>query len=161
MKSQLYNNCKIHTIESILPILNVLKYQHKKIVLTNGCFDILHLGHIKILNEAAAFGDFLIVALNTDASIKKLKGESRPIQEEQSRATIMANLSVVDAVILFDEETPLELIQALLPNVLVKGGDYTMAQIVGADSVIAAGGSVEIIPTLQGFSTTSIIQKSK
>jgi D-glycero-beta-D-manno-heptose 1-phosphate adenylyltransferase len=161
MKSQQYTNHKIHSIESLLPILNVLKYQDKKIVFTNGCFDILHLGHIKILNEAAAFGNFLIVALNTDASVKKLKGDSRPIQDEQSRATIMANLTMVDAVILFDDETPLKLIQALLPNVLVKGGDYTIDQIVGAQEVIATGGTVEIIPILKGFSTTSTIEKKK
>ncbi len=159
MKSQAFTNKKIHTIESILPIINVLKYHNKKIVFTNGCFDLIHLGHIKILQEAAAFGDYLIVGLNTDSSVKKLKGDSRPINEEQSRATILANLIMVDAVILFNEETPIHLIKTLLPNVLVKGGDYTINQIVGSAEVIANGGTVEIIPTLEGFSTTSIIDK--
>jgi D-glycero-beta-D-manno-heptose 1-phosphate adenylyltransferase len=129
------------------------------VVFTNGCFDILHAGHIQSLNQAAALGDYLVVAVNTDASVKKLKGAERPVNDEQSRMLLLASLLVVDAVILFDEDTPLQLITALMPDVLVKGGDYAIEQVVGAKEVLAAGGKVEIIPLLAGFSTTGIIEK--
>jgi D-glycero-beta-D-manno-heptose 1-phosphate adenylyltransferase len=161
MYSQKYSENKLHTLESIAPIISRLKYQGKKIVFTNGCFDIVHAGHLQSLNQAASFGDYLIVGINTDASVKRLKGPERPINDEHSRAIVLANLMMVDAVLLFEEDTPIQSITSLLPDVLVKGGDYTIDQIVGAKEVIANGGTVEIIPTLQGFSTTGIIEKMK
>jgi D-glycero-beta-D-manno-heptose 1-phosphate adenylyltransferase len=161
MNTLQYSNAKLHTLETITSIINRLKYQGKKVVFTNGCFDILHAGHLQSLNQAASFGDYLVVGINTDASVKRLKGEERPINDEQSRAVVLANLMMVDAVILFEEDTPLHLITSILPNILVKGGDYTLEQIVGAKEVIANGGTVEIIPTLQGFSSTGIIEKMK
>jgi D-glycero-beta-D-manno-heptose 1-phosphate adenylyltransferase len=161
MKSQNYSHNKLQTIEGIVKIVALEKFKGKKIVFTNGCFDILHPGHITILNQSAQLGDFLIVGLNTDASVKRLKGPQRPINNENSRALILENLMMVDAVILFDEDTPLNLINTIMPDVLVKGGDYTIEQIVGAKEVMAHGGTVEIIPTLQGHSTTAIIEKMK
>jgi D-beta-D-heptose 7-phosphate kinase/D-beta-D-heptose 1-phosphate adenosyltransferase len=137
------------------------RLQDKKIVFTNGVFDILHEGHIASLSEAASYGHVLIVAVNSDASVKRLKGESRPINNENSRALLLASLLMTDAIILFEEDTPLNLITPLLPDVLVKGGDYTMEQIVGAKEVMANGGEVKIVPILEGFSTTGIIQKMK
>jgi D-beta-D-heptose 7-phosphate kinase/D-beta-D-heptose 1-phosphate adenosyltransferase len=152
---------KISSLTAFQTKLAQLKFFGKKIVFTNGCFDILHPGHLQVLHQAAIYGDYLIVGLNSDASVKRLKGATRPINDEKSRALIIANLIMVDAVILFEEDTPLELIKALMPNVLVKGGDYTVNQIVGANEVLLNGGKVEIIPTLNGFSTTSIIEKIK
>jgi D-glycero-beta-D-manno-heptose 1-phosphate adenylyltransferase len=131
----------------------------KTVAFTNGCFDILHQGHIASLSDAAREADFLIVGLNSDASTCRLKGESRPINNQHARATVMASLLMVDAVILFEEDTPLELINAIRPDVLVKGGDYTLEQIVGAKEVIEAGGRVVINPIVPGFSTTGIIEK--
>jgi rfaE bifunctional protein nucleotidyltransferase chain/domain len=131
----------------------------KTIAFTNGVFDILHQGHIKVLSNAASFADILIVGLNSDSSVKKLKGESRPVNAEQSRALILASLIMVDAVVVFNEETPLELIQRIKPDVLIKGGDYTIETMVGAEVVIDNGGSVEIIPIEEVFSTTAIIEK--
>jgi D-glycero-beta-D-manno-heptose 1-phosphate adenylyltransferase len=131
----------------------------KKIAFTNGCFDILHAGHIHSLMQAASFADMLIVGLNSDASTKRLKGDNRPINNEQNRALLLASLVMVDAVVLFDEDTPFELITSIMPDVLVKGGDYTVDTIVGAKEVIANGGTVEIIPLVEGLSTTSLIQK--
>lgn len=131
----------------------------KKIAFTNGCFDILHAGHIHSLMQAASFADVLIVGLNSDASTKRLKGDNRPINNEQNRALLLASLVMVDAVVLFDEDTPFELISLVMPDVLVKGGDYTVDTIVGAKEVIANGGSVEIIPLVEGLSTTSLLQK--
>jgi len=131
----------------------------KTIAFTNGCFDILHAGHIHSLSQAAAFADILIVGLNSDASAKKLKGENRPINKEQNRALLLASLVMVDAVVLFDEDTPYQLINAILPDVLIKGGDYTIETIVGAKEVIAKGGRVEIIELVEGLSTTSILKK--
>jgi D-beta-D-heptose 7-phosphate kinase/D-beta-D-heptose 1-phosphate adenosyltransferase len=135
------------------------KFGKIKIAFTNGCFDILHAGHIHSLSQAASFADVLIVGLNSDASTKKLKGENRPINNEQNRALILASLVMVDAVVLFDEDTPHELIKSILPDVLVKGGDYTIDTIVGAKEVMANGGRVEIIPLVEGLSTTSILKK--
>jgi D-beta-D-heptose 7-phosphate kinase/D-beta-D-heptose 1-phosphate adenosyltransferase len=132
------------------------KFFGKKIVFTNGCFDLLHAGHIHSLNQAAALGDKLIVGLNSDASVKRLKGERRPIQQEQNRALILASLCMVDAVVIFEEDTPLELIKNILPDVLVKGGDYTPESVVGAKEVMANGGKVEIIPLVPGLSTTNL-----
>jgi D-beta-D-heptose 7-phosphate kinase/D-beta-D-heptose 1-phosphate adenosyltransferase len=131
--------------------------QGKKIVFTNGCFDILHQGHLEILTKSAEFGDVLVVALNTDASVKRLKGDQRPVNNEGFRAWMMASLEIVDAVILFNEPTPLELIEAITPHILVKGGDYTIDQIVGAQHVLNHGGEIKIVPIVQGYSTSGII----
>jgi len=135
------------------------KFLGQKIAFTNGCFDILHKGHIASLSQAAKEADVLVVGLNSDASTKRLKGEGRPVNNEQARATIMASLVIVDAVILFDEDTPLELIKKVMPDVIVKGGDYTIDQIVGAKEVMAHGGRVVINPIVEGYSTTGILGK--
>ncbi len=129
----------------------------KSIVFTNGCFDILHKGHLEILERSAEFGDILVVALNTDASVRKLKGEHRPVNHEDFRVLMMASLEIVDAVILFDEETPAELIAEVIPDILVKGGDYAVDQIAGADHVLTQGGEVKIVPIVKGYSTSGII----
>jgi D-beta-D-heptose 7-phosphate kinase/D-beta-D-heptose 1-phosphate adenosyltransferase len=152
---------KIFTQKELLHQLKRWRLLNKKIVFTNGVFDILHEGHIASLSEAATYGDILIIGVNTDASVKRLKGISRPVNNEYSRLLILASLLITDAVILFDEDTPINLITAIMPHVLVKGGDYTIDQIVGAKEVIANGGEVKIVPILQGFSTTSIIKKMK
>jgi rfaE bifunctional protein nucleotidyltransferase chain/domain len=152
---------KIFSLSELKLQLNRWRLSNKKIVFTNGVFDILHEGHIASLSEAALYGHILIVGINSDASVKRLKGESRPVNNEGSRILLMASLVMVDAVILFEEDTPLDLITAILPDVLVKGGDYTIEQIVGATEVIANGGEVKIVPILEGFSTTSIIEKMK
>jgi D-glycero-beta-D-manno-heptose 1-phosphate adenylyltransferase len=131
----------------------------KTISFTNGCFDILHAGHIASLTQAANEADYLIVGLNADASVKGLKGEGRPVNDEASRALLLAALTIVDAVVLFSEPTPLELVKAIMPDVIVKGGDYKVEDIAGAKEVIAAGGKVVINPIVAGFSTTSIINK--
>lgn len=135
--------------------------QGQKIVFTNGCFDILHLGHVDYLEKAKQLGDKLILGLNTDASISRIKGPSRPLQDEMSRARIMASLLFIDAVVLFDDDTPLELIKALQPDILVKGDDYAVAQIVGHEVVTARGGEVKTVPLVKGYSTTSIVNKIK
>lgn len=131
----------------------------KTVVFTNGCFDILHAGHIASLTEAAQHGDILIVGLNADASLKGLKGPNRPINDENARALLLASLVIVDAVVLFSQPTPLELILKIRPDVLVKGGDYKVEDIAGAKEVIGWGGKVVINPLVEGFSTTSIINK--
>ena len=133
----------------------------KKIVFTNGCYDILHRGHLELLAKAADMGNILIVGVNTDASVRRLKGDDRPINHEQDRAFQLASLLCVDAVCLFDEDTPENLIKSIHPDVLVKGGDYTLEQIVGAREVMAAGGKVIINPVVEGFSTTGIIERMK
>jgi D-beta-D-heptose 7-phosphate kinase/D-beta-D-heptose 1-phosphate adenosyltransferase len=129
------------------------------IVFTNGCFDLLHVGHVTLLEECHKFGSKLVLGLNSDASVGRLKGPTRPVVGENERARVMSALAAVDAVVLFDEDTPIELIRAVKPDVLVKGGDYTLETVVGHEDVIAAGGRVEIVPTVEGFSTTSILQK--
>jgi D-beta-D-heptose 7-phosphate kinase / D-beta-D-heptose 1-phosphate adenosyltransferase len=131
----------------------------ERVVFTNGCFDILHRGHVAYLHEARALGDRLIVGLNTDASVRRLKGEGRPVVSEQDRAFVLAGLGCVDAVTLFDEDTPAELIAALLPDVLVKGGDYTPEAVVGRAAVEAAGGRLVLIPFVTGRSTTGILER--
>ncbi|MEJ7683388.1 MAG: D-glycero-beta-D-manno-heptose 1-phosphate adenylyltransferase [Segetibacter sp.] len=131
----------------------------KTISFTNGCFDILHAGHITSLSEAAKEGDILIAGVNTDASTKRLKGNERPVNDENSRALLLASLAIVDAVTLFEEDTPLELITAIMPDVIVKGGDYTMDEMIGAKEVIGNGGRVVINPIVKGYSTTGIIEK--
>jgi D-glycero-beta-D-manno-heptose 1-phosphate adenylyltransferase len=135
-----------------------LKKEGRKIVFTNGCFDILHRGHLQLLTEAAGLGDILGVGLNTDASVKKLKGPERPVNDEEFRCWMMASLQIVDAVTLFDEPTPKELLQVLQPDIIVKGGDYTVEQVVGGAEVIARGGEVKIIPIVRGYSTTALIE---
>ncbi len=152
---------KIFTLTSIILQLNRWRLLGKKIVFTNGVFDILHQGHIASLSEAASYGHILIVGVNADASVKRLKGETRPINGEQSRALLLASLVMIDAVLIFEEDTPLHLITNILPDVLVKGGDYTVEQIVGAKEVIANGGEVKIAPIVEGFSTTRIIEKMR
>ena len=152
---------KLFNLDQLMHQVKRWRLQSRKIVFTNGVFDILHEGHIASLSEAAAQGHVLIVGVNTDASVKRLKGESRPVNNENSRALILASLLMTDAVILFGDDTPLNLICTILPDVLVKGGDYTIEQIVGAKEVLANGGEVKIVPILEGFSTTSIIQKMK
>lgn len=150
---------KILSIDQISPLINVWKFLDKKIVFTNGCFDLLHLGHIDYLAKAAALGNKLIIGLNTDSSVSRIKGPSRPITDQNSRAALLASLFFVDAVVLFDESTPEELISTIMPDVLVKGADYTVDQIVGADIVLANGGEVKTIPFLDGYSTSSIERK--
>lgn len=150
---------KIYSSQTLLKQVFIWKMLGKKIVFTNGVFDILHNGHIASLSEAASHGDILIVAVNTDASVKKLKGPTRPINDESARALVLASLLQTDAVILFEEDTPLELITALMPDVLVKGGDYTVEQIAGAKEVIAAGGKVVIANIIEGISSSNIIKK--
>ncbi len=152
---------KIFTIDNIAKQLNRWRLLGKKIVFTNGVFDILHEGHISSLCDAASHGHILIVGVNADASVKRLKGDSRPVNAEQSRALLLASLLMTDAILIFEEDTPLQLITTILPDVLVKGGDYTLEQIVGAKEVIANGGEVKIVPILEGFSTTGIIEKMR
>ena len=135
------------------------KFIGKKIAFTNGCFDILHKGHIASLSAAAHEADLLIVGVNSDASTKRLKGPLRPINKEEARAELLAALFMVDAVVLFEEDTPAELISEIMPDVLVKGGDYTIDQIVGAQQVIDNGGRVVVNPIVEGYSTTGIIEK--
>lgn len=150
---------KIQTISSSKELIQDLKKLGHKIVFTNGCFDILHLGHITYLEQAKEKGDILIVGLNSDASVKRLKGAERPIKDELCRASILAALSSVDLVVVFEEDTPIDLICEVMPDVLVKGGDYKRADIVGADFVEKHGGLVEIIPFLEGHSSTDLINK--
>ena len=140
-------------------ICKELHAKNKKIVFTNGCFDILHAGHVTYLQSARELGDILIIGLNDDESVRRLKGSDRPLNNEQDRATVLSALRAVDYVVLFHEDTPYELIQTIIPNVLVKGGDYTYDTIVGADIVSRAGGEVVTIPLVPGKSTTNIINK--
>jgi D-glycero-beta-D-manno-heptose 1-phosphate adenylyltransferase len=152
---------KLFTLPELVMQIKRWRLLSKKIVFTNGVFDILHEGHIASLCEAASHGHVLIIGLNSDASVKRLKGEQRPVNSEKSRALLLAAMLMTDAVVAFEEDTPLNLITTILPDVLVKGGDYTMEQIVGAKEVIANGGQVIIAPILEGFSTTSIIERMK
>lgn len=135
--------------------------ENKKIVFTNGCFDLLHIGHVTYLEEARALGDVLIVGVNSDASVSKLKGPSRPLQNESDRSCILAALKAVDHTVIFSEETPLELIKEITPDVLVKGGDWKIDQIVGSDFVLKNGGEVKSLNFVAGRSTTALIEKSK
>lgn len=137
-----------------------LREQGKKVVFTNGCFDILHVGHVTYLQAAKLLGDVLIVGINSDDSVRRLKGPSRPINNEADRSTVVAAVRSVDYTVIFDEDTPLELITELRPNVITKGGDYTPDTIVGAEFVRKQGGDVVVIPLVAGKSTTSIVQKA-
>lgn len=150
---------KIVDLNSAKKLVNDWKSAGNKVVFTNGCFDIVHLGHIDYLEKARQKGDKLILGLNTDASVKKLKGEKRPLVDEYARSRMMASMQFVDAVILFDEETPLELINEIMPDILVKGNDYSIETIVGAKEVLKNGGKVETIDLIDGYSTTQIINK--
>ncbi len=151
------------TADKILKLESLInkrqEWKDQKVVFTNGCFDILHLGHVDYLEKSASKGDKLIVGLNTDASVSKLKGPTRPVNNEMARARILAALSFVDAVVFFSEDTPLSLIKRLKPDVLVKGNDYNISNIVGADVVMENGGKVETIDLVEGYSTTNIINK--
>jgi len=150
---------KIVALEELLELRGAYCRLGRKVVFTNGCFDILHRGHVTYLEEARRLGDCLVVGLNSDASVKRLKGPSRPMNDEDARARVLAALGCVDFVILFEEDTPQELIAALLPEVLAKGGDWPVAKIVGAPEVLAAGGRVLSIPLVADFSTTGLIEK--
>ena len=150
---------KIVTLPELQKKIAQWRLLSKTIGFTNGCFDILHAGHITALIEASNHTDCLVVGLNSNSSVNKLKGNGRPYNDEQARGLVLASLSMVDAVIVFEEDTPLELIKAVMPDVLIKGGDYKLEEIVGAQEVIAGGGKVVINPILPGFSTTSIINK--
>ncbi|HRI21656.1 MAG TPA: D-glycero-beta-D-manno-heptose 1-phosphate adenylyltransferase [Panacibacter sp.] len=150
---------KILTVNQLKHFVAAAGVTGKTIAFTNGCFDILHEGHIYSLSQAAKEADILIVGVNADAGVKKLKGENRPVNNQYSRSLLMASLLIVDAVVIFEEDTPLELIKLIQPHVLVKGGDYTIEQIAGAKEVIANGGKVIINPIIEGFSTTGIIEK--
>ena len=137
------------------------RQQSGRVVFTNGVFDLLHPGHVDILSAARALGDALVVGVNTDASVRRLKGPGRPVRNERDRAHVLGALEMVDAVVLFDEDTPLELIRALTPDVLVKGGDYTVETVVGAQDVIERGGEVVIIPLTPGHSTTGTVERMR
>jgi len=159
-KLQWINN-KIITPEILVHKVNGWKALGKKIIFTNGVFDILHHGHLDYLARAASLGNILVVGVNTDASVKRLKGDERPMHHENDRAFQLASLLFVDAVCLFGEDTPHNLIEMVKPDILVKGGDYTPDKIVGADFVIENGGQVAIIPFVDGYSTTSLIERIK
>ena len=148
------------SFNDINQLLTTYRRENFKLVFTNGCFDLLHKGHLDLLSNAAGFGDKLFVGLNSDKSVKKLKGDSRPIQNERTRAQKLLELKYVNHVIIFEDLTPQKLIHAMSPDVLVKGGDYKESEIVGAKNVISSGGVVKIVPLTPGFSTTSIIEKS-
>ena len=152
---------KIFNKESLKRELAIWRFKNKKIVFTNGCFDILHLGHIDYLSKAKDFGDVLVIGLNTDNSVSRIKDEHRPVTDENARAMILASLHFVDAIVLFDEDTPYNLIKQVQPDILVKGSDYKIGDIVGADIVKAKGGEIITIEFLDGYSTTSIINKLK
>lgn len=139
--------------------INAWRATGQRIVFTNGCFDILHYGHIHYLAEARNLGDRLVIGLNSDASVSALKGANRPIQDVESRAFVIAALGIVDLVVVFEESTPLKLIESIKPDVFVKGGDYTVDSIVGADFVLKRGGEVQVLPFVEGYSTTAIEEK--
>lgn len=148
------------SFNDINQLLTTYRRENFKLVFTNGCFDLLHKGHLDLLSNAAGFGDKLFIGLNSDKSVKKLKGDSRPKQNERTRAQKLLELKYVNHVIIFEDLTPQKLVHAISPDVLVKGGDYKKSEIVGARHVISSGGVVKIVPLTPGFSTTSIIEKS-
>nr|NQU91775.1 D-glycero-beta-D-manno-heptose 1-phosphate adenylyltransferase [Bacteroidota bacterium] len=158
-KLEIINSKIFKNREDMKSWLAYWKFHDQKVVFTNGCFDLIHRGHIDYLAKAAEHGDVLIIGLNTDSSVNKIKGENRPVQDEESRALILAALQFVNAVVLFDEETPKELIELAQPDVLVKGSDYNPEDIVGYDVVKAKNGEVVTISYLEGFSTSGIINK--
>jgi rfaE bifunctional protein nucleotidyltransferase chain/domain len=150
---------KIADLNRLRSLLALWRFQDKKIVFTNGCFDILHLGHVDYLSKAADLGDVLVLGLNTDASVSRIKGPSRPVLDQHARATLLASLHFVTLVVLFDEPTPYELIQIVQPDILVKGKDYKAEDVVGYDIVTAKGGRVETIDLVEGYSTSAIISR--
>jgi D-glycero-beta-D-manno-heptose 1-phosphate adenylyltransferase len=152
---------KIFSLPELIKLRKNWDDQQQKLVFTNGCFDIVHLGHIDYLEKARNLGNKLVVGINSDASVKRLKGETRPVVSEYARLRMMAAFEFVDAVVVFDENTPLELIEALQPDILVKGDDYTVQNIVGAEFVLARGGKVETISLVEGYSTSNMIEKIK
>ncbi len=152
---------KIYDRQSMIRRVAQWRALGRKVAFTNGVFDIIHQGHIFSLTKSAAEADHLVVGLNSDASVKRLKGNDRPVNDQDSRAMVLASLLMVDGVCIFEEDTPLELIQDLMPDVLIKGGDYTIEQVAGSKEVLAAGGRVVINPIMDGFSTTGIIHKIK
>jgi D-beta-D-heptose 7-phosphate kinase/D-beta-D-heptose 1-phosphate adenosyltransferase len=145
--------------EALLLQMNRWRFLQKKIVFTNGCFDILHAGHLDLLTKAAAMGEVLVVGINSDDSVRRLKGPERPVNDEAFRARMLASLLMVDGVTIFDEDTPGELIASILPDILVKGGDYKPEEVVGGEVVTGHGGRVEIIPLVEGYSTTDLIRR--
>ncbi len=155
------NHIKSHIITDteLTKQLAIWRFKSKKIVFTNGCFDVLHRGHIEYLAQAASLGDILVVGLNTDQSVKRLKGANRPVNPEDARAVTLAALSCVSIVVLFDEDTPLELIKKVKPNILVKGSDYKTEKIIGYNEVTQSGGTVITIDLIDGFSSSAIIKK--
>jgi rfaE bifunctional protein nucleotidyltransferase chain/domain len=150
---------KILDLASLKSKVTSWQSEGKKVVFTNGVFDLLHIGHITYMAKAAELGDKLIIGLNSDASVKRIKGESRPVNDQNNRTGLLAALFFVDAITVFEEDTPFNLITALMPNILVKGADYSIENIVGAKEVIANGGEVKTINFVEGYSSTSIIQK--
>ncbi len=150
---------KVKTQDELIPILDRLKKQGKKVVFTHGCFDILHLGHVRYLQDAQGYGDILLVAVNSDSSVKSIKGAKRPIVSQSERAEVVAALEMVDYVTMFDEDTPYNIIKKLQPDVLIKGVDWTIDKIVGRDIVEARGGRVIAIPFIEGASTTGIVER--
>jgi rfaE bifunctional protein nucleotidyltransferase chain/domain len=152
---------KLKSLEDLKVIAADARSKGRSVVFTNGCFDLLHRGHVHVLREAKACGDLLITGVNSDKSVKKIKGPARPVLPESDRSELLASLEMVDYVVLFDEPDPYELISAIRPNVLVKGGDWSGEKIVGADLVEEAGGRVVVIPYIKGFSTTEIIERIK
>ncbi|GAA4308569.1 D-glycero-beta-D-manno-heptose 1-phosphate adenylyltransferase [Nibribacter koreensis] len=153
------SQAKICTLPELLDKITEWRAKGQKIVFTNGCFDIVHIGHVDYLERARLLGDKLILGLNTDQSVSRLKGPSRPLQDEMSRQRVMASFWFVDAVVLFDQETPYELIKAVQPDVLVKGDDYTIDTIVGHDLVLERGGEVKTIPLVKGYSTSQVVAR--
>lgn len=149
----------VRNVEALGTTLALWKFKNEKIVFTNGCFDILHRGHVDYLIQAASLGTKLVVGLNTDASVRRLKGETRPVNEEEARALLLASMSFTDKIIFFEEDTPLELIRFIQPDVLVKGNDYKPEEIVGYDIVKNKGGEIVTIQLTPGFSTTSILNR--
>ena len=152
---------KIYTLSELIEQSKIWRSKGDKIVFTNGCFDLVHRGHVEVLANTADLGDRLIIGLNSDNSIHKLKGEKRPIIDENSRAILLASLQFIDAVVLFSETTPHQLIQTILPDILAKGGDYKVEEITGHELVLRNGGEVILVPFIDGFSTTNIINKIK
>ena len=152
---------KILSNDSLIKTIDLLRKSDKKVVFTNGCFDLLHPGHLKLLQKAKSFGDVLIVGINSDSSVRILKGEGRPVVNQQDRLVILACLKIVDFVIIFEEETPLNLIKCISPSVLVKGGDYKLSEIVGGEHVIKNGGKVKIVKLKEGYSTSKFLKEIK
>ena len=152
---------KIYTLSELIEQSKIWRSNGDKIVFTNGCFDLVHRGHVEVLANTADLGDRLIIGLNSDTSIHKLKGEKRPIIDENSRAILLASLQFIDAIVLFSEATPYQLIEAILPDILAKGGDYKVEEITGHELVLRNGGEVILVPFIDGFSTTNIVNKIK